>query len=206
VTRPSGVIFDIGGVLIDFDHMLICKRLANDCGLAPNDVYAKIFTSGIEAAYDTGTLSTDDFLSAVSKAISLNMPRAELSERWCGIFSEKKDVTAIIRAIHGKTRLMLLSNTNELHFEYARKKFPVLESLFEPKFLSYEIGLRKPDPAIYKKVIELTCLNSKDLVYIDDRQDYVDAAVAAGLPSERFITAEDLKKSLVKLGFDLRNL
>ncbi|TAN63451.1 HAD family phosphatase [bacterium] len=203
MTRPSGVIFDIGGVLIDFDHMLICERLAKDCGLTPADVYAKIFTSGIEADYDTGALSTDEFLSAVCRAITLNMPRAELSEIWCGIFSEKKDVTSIIRSIHGKTRLMLLSNTNELHFEYARKKFPVLDSLFEPKFLSFEIGLRKPDPAIYKKVIELTCLNSKDLVYIDDRQDYVDAAQAAGLPSERFTSAENLKKLLLKLDFDL---
>lgn len=199
--KPDGMIFDVGGVLIDFDHMLICSKLAAKCGLSPGTVYAKIFTSGIEAAYDTGALSTDEFLSAVCETLSLNMPRAELGEIWCAIFSEKKDVTQIVRALAGKTRLMLLSNTNELHFEYAKKAFPVLDGLFKEQFLSYKLRLRKPDPAIYKKAVQLSGLCAERLFYIDDRQDYVDASKNAGLPAARFIGADELKALLKTLGF-----
>jgi putative hydrolase of the HAD superfamily len=84
-------------------------------------------------------------------------------------------------------RTFLLSNTNTLHMEAVRRSLEKttghqkLESYFEKMYLSCEIGLRKPDPAIFTHVCEEQGLNPEKTLFIDDSPQHVEGAKAAGL-------------------------
>lgn len=202
--RPEGIIFDIGGVLLDFDHMKICRGLSRRCVHSPEEVYEAIFSSGLEALYDSGRLSSGEFYTEVLRRLGIKADGVtfeEFSAIWCEIFMEKKDVTSLAKGLLGSTRLMILSNTNELHFEFARRKFPFLDDFFQWSFLSYKIGSSKPDPVVFKTVIDTTGIGASRLFFIDDRQEYVDAGIKAGIESRQYVSPEGLKNALKSMGF-----
>jgi FMN phosphatase YigB (HAD superfamily) len=196
---PLGVIFDIGGVLLDFDHMRACRALAEQCSLVAEEVYEKVFTSGLEAAYDRG-MPTGEFYGECMRRLSVDIPFERFSLLWSDIFREKPDVREIVEVLAGRTRLFILSNTNPLHYEFAVKKFTFLREFFEASFLSYEIGETKPSLVVYRTVIEKTGLLPSELFYIDDHEEYAEAARSLGIPSVRFTTAGLLKDKLSELG------
>lgn len=199
--RPEGVIFDLGGVLISFDHMDVCRCFSRISGVSPEEVYSRIFESGLEEAYDKGLFSTADFRGRVLKRLGVNIPKDEFSRIWCGMFTEKSDIVGIVESLKGRTKLFLLSNTNELHFEFARKEFPFIDNAFDEVFLSYRLGLRKPEPAIFETVISSTGISPASLFFTDDKEEYAEAAKRSGIRASRFTRAEDLKKELIKMGF-----
>ena len=203
IERPEGVIFDLGGVILDFDHMLICRPLAELSGMAPEEVFETVFASGLERLYDKGKISTDEFYT---EGLSLlGIPRADLpperfKEVWNGIFTLKDEVVDIIRGLRGKARLFLLSNTNELHWEYAAREYPVLSELFEDVFLSFRLGARKPEPEIFRKVMDSVSIPAERLFYVDDLAGHVEAARGAGIDGLVFTTPEELSGRLASVG------
>jgi putative hydrolase of the HAD superfamily len=196
---PLGVVFDIGGVLLDFDHMRACGALGQRCGMSSEDVYELVFTSGLEASYDRG-MPTRDFFKECMRRLSTDIPFEKFGPLWSDIFREKPDVREIVEGLAGRTRLFILSNTNPLHYEFAVKKFTFLKEFFEASFLSFEIGETKPSPMVYRTVIEQTGLLPSELFYIDDHEEYAEAARSLGIPSVRFTTAGLLKEKLSELG------
>ncbi|MFQ5465733.1 MAG: HAD family hydrolase [Thermodesulfobacteriota bacterium] len=203
IERPEGVIFDLGGVILDFDHMVTCRPLAELSGMAPEEVFETVFASGLERLYDKGKITTDEFYA---EGLSLlGIPRAELPperfrEAWNRIFTLKADVVDIVRGLRGKTRLFMLSNTNELHWEYAAREHPVLSELFDDIFLSFRLGARKPEPEIFRKVIDAIGIPAKGLFYVDDLAGHVEAARRAGIEGLVFTTPGELAGRLASLG------
>lgn len=193
--RHGAIIFDLGGVLLDFDHKKTCQRLAQKSSLTLDSVYEAIFTSGLEAKYDVG-LPTRDFYAGVMELFEIDLPMDEFSSIWCDIFSEKPRSVDLLRRLKArKERLCMLSNTNELHFEYVRSKFPFIDECFDESnvFLSYKLGSKKPEPEIYQMVIKEIGLDPSELIFIDDREDNVMAARQQGIRSTLFTSSEALE-------------
>lgn len=200
---PLGVVFDIGGVLLSFDHMKACKAIGARCAMSAEEVYERVFTSGLEASYDRG-MPTGEFYGEVSKRLAIkapfDVPPDEFGLLWSDIFEENPGIEEVVRTLSGMVRLFILSNTNPLHYEFAAGRFPFLNDCFEAAFLSYEIGEGKPSPVIYRTVVEKTGLKPEELFYIDDREEHVEAAKALGIRSLRFTSIEALKERLKGLG------
>ncbi|HHL40490.1 MAG TPA: HAD family phosphatase [Deltaproteobacteria bacterium] len=194
----EAVIFDLGGVIVDFSHMAICARLAARCGGSARRVYADIFESGLEEAYDRG-LSTAEFHRLVMERTGADMPLGEFRAIWSDIFTENREVSALVEGLKGRVSLVLLSNTNELHFEHVRERFPVI-GLFDELVLSYEVGLRKPDAAIFRLAVERSGTAAQRCFYVDDNAGYVEAAAALGLDSRLFESAGALARELARRG------
>lgn len=92
-------------------------------------------------------------------------------------------------------RLMLLSNTNQLHFRYVMELLPVLKK-FERYFLSYEIGFLKPEPAIYNYVLSKLDIPANRLLFIDGREANIEAAKNAGISGIVFRGVDALQQDL----------
>lgn len=105
----------------------------------------------------------------------------------------------LIQTLRGHYRLLLLSNTNEWHFDFCLNKFPVV-GLFDDHVLSFRLGCRKPDSAIYAHALKRAEAPPEECVYIDDIREYVDAARTQGIHGIRFQGAARLKSSLRDLG------
>jgi FMN phosphatase YigB (HAD superfamily) len=196
-TRPTAV-FDLGGVLVSVDFMRACKRL-EAAGGAPAAVIFEAIASGPEKkAFDTGRLDPQQFAARFCAAIGVRMPCAEFAAIWCDIFAEQREVTGLLDQIAAKTDLVLLSNTDPLHFDYIRSRYAFLAK-FGRLVLSYEVGHAKPARQIYERALGLVAPGSR-VIYFDDVPEYVTAARASGLPAEQFVNAAKLRLDLARFG------
>jgi putative hydrolase of the HAD superfamily len=96
----------------------------------------------------------------------------------------------LIGALNNEAR-----ETNDYRFE----KFG-LRAYFKVAFSSCYVGLRKPDPAIYRRALDILGTAPERVLFIDDRPENVAPAVAAGMRGIRFVGADNLRSELVSLG------
>lgn len=193
------VFFDMGKVILPFSHIKPCEELGKLSGRSAEDVYVEIFSSGLEDEFETGKIDADKFTDEVIGRLALNIPQDELQLLWSDIFHEDKAVTEIIARLKPTTQLVLLSNTNEWHFNWTYSRFDVLTT-FDDYILSYKIGTMKPSPKIFARAIKM----AKDfdrVLYTDDKVEYVNQAQTMGLPSILFKDAQSLESELVERGF-----
>ena len=91
------IAFDLGNVLLPFDHMIACRALGAINGLDPQYVYERIFESGIEKAFELGNLSPSDFTRECSDALNVNLKEDDLVDAWSDIFSPDPEMEQLVR-------------------------------------------------------------------------------------------------------------
>lgn len=192
------MIFDLGKVVLDFDHWIICERLADLSGFNKEYVYDLIFTSGLEREYDEGKITSRDFYAHITIKLNLHIDYSTFYPLWCDIFSLKDDMIPLLKSLRNHYKLLLLSNTNEMHFEFVRGKFPVLD-VFDEFILSYNLGIRKPDRKIYEKAIEASNCSRDECLFIDDILENVEMARECGMTGIHFKNSQTLRVEFNKL-------
>ena len=178
------IVFDFGNVIALFDHMIACRRLASLSrqALDPQDVYERIFNTTLEEDYDCGRLSTATFIERLRRDLQLEASDEAIARAWCDIFTPNPAIEEVIVREKGRgTRLVLASNTNELHFEWFSRQFEPVLRLFDELVLSFRVGARKPAVQFFNACIRASGLTADQIVYIDDRHDYVAAGRALGM-------------------------
>jgi glucose-1-phosphatase len=189
------IIFDLGKVIVDFDHRAICKRLARYSSLTPDEIYEQLFGSKIEARFDEGRVTPEQFYKEVTRSIDCRLDIAALKKIWNHIFTINPGISALLRSLRKKCRLLCLSNTNIWHFEYCRKTFPALRQ-FDAFILSYAVGTRKPRSRIFREALKAAGTLPRHCLYIDDIAANVQKAQALGMRGIQFISVELLKHEI----------
>jgi glucose-1-phosphatase len=200
VTKASSggiqvIIFDLGKVIVDFDHRTICDRLARHCRFTPEEIYSKIFTSRLEARFDEGRISPEEFHAEACRRLGCDLDIPAFKKIWTRIFTINAGITALIRRLKKKYLLLCLSNTNVWHFSYCIEKFPVLKQ-FDAFILSYAVGARKPRRKIYAEAVQAARALPEQCCYIDDVPEYVQKAGELGMQGILFTSAEQLTRDL----------
>jgi HAD superfamily hydrolase (TIGR01509 family) len=193
------IIFDLGKVIVNFDHFIICGKLAENSPFPADKIYEKIFTSGLEEQFDMGIISPDSFFEAASSKLELHMSEEMFREIWENIFSLNTDIEPLIYALKKKYRLLCLSNTNQWHFEFCMQHFSVLKN-FDSFILSYETGQKKPDKLIYSRLLEQADALPQECVYIDDIKEFVEVAEEIGIHGIHFLSVKQTESDLKSLG------
>ena len=184
------IVLDLGGVILDFDHLSICSKLSALCNLSPNTIYEKIFSSGLEKLYDEGRISSEEFFRLGSELLNLDISFVDFIKIWVEIFSENINISNLLRQLKiDGYKLYLLSNTNVLHFDYCYHQFDILK-IFDKYILSYKVGARKPDKEIFSELIKTSGQHPSLHLFIDDRIENVEAAIQFGLHSIQYLTFE----------------
>jgi len=191
-------VFDMGNVILPFDHLKPCQILAQSLGLEAEVIHQRIFGGGLETKFETGLIDGQTFLGECEKALGTRLGETKFRQIWSDIFTEDKAVADLIRQLRDSCRLVLLSNTNQWHFEHVRLTFPVIAE-FDHFVLSYEVGAMKPSRKIFERALRFAEGTEKS-VYIDDIAKYVEAAGELGLEGHVFECAADLRKYLIGSG------
>lgn len=201
-SRIRAVIFDLGNVLVDFDHMIAARRICAFTEKTPAEMYGLFFDSELTGLFEEGKISPQGFFAQVKKLLGLNLSFDEFLPIWNEIFflSEKnRSVYDIAKKLKANYKVALLSNVNILHFDYLKKEFPVFDA-FHQIFTSYEAGLRKPHPVIYQNALSALGEEPPFVFYTDDRQDLINEAARLGIRAFQFTTIEKLKEDLNSVG------
>jgi len=196
------VLLDLGNVLIDFDYNISAQRIARFCGKPPKEIAGLFFDSGITALFEEGKIAPLDFFAKLKETLGLKLSYAAFVPIWNEIFflsAKNRGVYSLVNQLKPRYRIALISNIDILHYEYLKKYFPVFD-VFDNLFLSYELGLVKPDPLIYRKTLELLKADPAGVFYTDDRPELVKSAQGLGIRSFIFSGLTQLKSDLLSAG------
>src|SRR5262245_26834790 len=119
----QAVVFDFGNVVGYFDHRRTTERLVPYSALAGDLLHRQLFGGDLEMAYDLGRISTDEFLLQARDCGQLSCSAEVLSAAWADIFWPNADIVALLPKLTSRVRLLLGSNTNELHCRQFRRQF-----------------------------------------------------------------------------------
>lgn len=201
VSTPPTFIFDVGGVLVRHDNELLYDRLAARCA-DPFAARPKLAAGVHDEIIGTGGLSVADLHGRLVFEHGLSVPYDTFLGIWSSHFSPEPDMEPVIRALAQRYRVVLFSNTNAAHWAHVTAYYPLL-ALAHHAYLSYELGLTKPDPASFRRVLELEGCPPGDAIMIDDRADNIAAAAALGLDGIIFTAAAPFRTALADRGIAL---
>jgi FMN phosphatase YigB (HAD superfamily) len=193
------ILYDLGNVILPFNHFQIAEKLSRFSQRIEFQNPAKIFSylfdfeKGAVNGYEVGKVSSLEFFQSLKEFLQLSLSFEDFVPIWNDIFVENEEVSQIILSQKGKWKLGLVSNTNPLHFDFVLKRFPILRTL-EKWILSHEVGFKKPAVEIFQKAIEWAKVEPRRILFIDDIEKYVEAAVSLGMQGIQFISAERLKE------------
>ncbi len=196
----KAVIFDLGNVLLYYDAQRAAKRFAKEAGVPIEKVWRHFFISRVEKAYTRGEITTREFYLHAKQAFNSKIDFATFSELWNDIFWENRKIQPLLKNLSRRYPLYLISNTNALHFNHVRQKFPAVFRHFKKTFPSHVVGRRKPDPRIYRSVLKKIKLRPEEAVFIDDTPPFVEGARRVGMKAIHYRSETQLKRDLRKLG------
>lgn len=183
--KIKAVLFDLGKVIFDFNFNSAFRRLSKAAGLPAEDIRGYFFRSGLEVLYDGGRISSRRFYQEVKKALGHSLRFDQFKKVWNGVFTPNDAVIGLVRRLGPKVRLVLISNTNAMHYSYLRNRYDVM-GYFDRVILSYREKRRKPDAAIYRAAIRACRARAPEIFYIDDREDLTEAAREMGFQTFTF--------------------
>lgn len=197
---PKAVVFDLGKVLVDFDYAIAVDRISAYCADKHCDL-AKIvgLTSPILLRYETGLITTEVFFEEVRTLAGFSRGLTDFSEMFADIFSPIEPMVEVNEHLRARgIPTYIFSNTNPLAVSHIRSKFPFFRN-FTAYILSYEHGCMKPDARIYEIVEKDTGKKGADILYLDDRQENVEAGAARGWQTILHSAPEDSRKRMREL-------
>jgi putative hydrolase of the HAD superfamily len=151
---------------------------------------------------DHGTVSIVEYWQRVARDLGTEWSMATIQRIWAIDFRswisvEPGTIDLLGELRDGGTRVALLSNAG-FDFGDPFRRMPVA-AYFERVFVSAELGLLKPDPAVYLKVVDELGITPDQLVFIDNKQVNVDGAVAIGATGHHFTGVPGLRDFLTSL-------
>ena len=195
--------FDLGRVLFDFDYNIALEKIKDKIGIPVQEVIRELFENDFGLSFEKGEVSPDEFYSQFKNTFKATLSYEYFIDVWCKIFSPKKDMIDLVKSFKGRYPLYLISNINELHFEYLFKEYQEVFSLFNELILSFKVKSVKPEKKIYQVLKDTAGVGFEDIIYIDDRNDLITKAKDYSLQCLQFTSFNQLIKDLKNLGISV---
>jgi putative hydrolase of the HAD superfamily len=171
------IVFDVGKVLVDFQFNDLLDFL-KEHGLEYKSRHELLERMDL-FAYERGEITSDAFLDNVNRLLSSPVDTGELRGRWVNIFTPIPEMLEFAHQLTDVCRVYLLSNASALHWDYLREDLHI-DRIGHGQVASFELGLRKPDPAIYRAAEQRFDLAPPHTVFIDDMEENAEAARECG--------------------------
>ena len=183
----KNIVFDLGGVIMTIDQDEALRRFQS-LGLADAERQLDPYTqSGIFGDVEEGKITAEEFRTELSRLVGRELSFDDCKYGWLGY---RKDVPQrnldVLKRLRGDGyRLILLSNTNPFMMSWALTKDfdggkASLEDYFDALFLSYRLGVMKPNPKFFQAVIDNERLLPEETLFVDDGPRNVEAARKLG--------------------------
>jgi len=190
------VIFDLGKVLIPFDFSRGYRAMEKFCDYPAAEIPKRIAATDLVHRFETGLVEPRDFVGQLSRMLDLHVTYEQFCEIWSSIFLPDTLVPeSLLAGIGERYRLLVLSNTNAIHFAMVRRNYPILRH-FDDMVLSYEVKAMKPSPAIYREAIARAQCRPEECFYTDDIPAYVEGARREGIDAVQFESCAQLERDL----------
>lgn len=196
----SVIVFDLGNVLLSFDYQPAADKLESvEKGLGERFLGFYYNNYHYHRDFERGDMAEDEFVQIMLSALDHKIDKKTFCKYYSEIFSENKEVVDLLPKLKKSYTLVLLSNTNIIHYKYGWKEYDFLR-YFNHIVTSYEAHAVKPEEKIYKAVESFTEKNPAGHFFIDDIKEYVDAAKSLGWSGVQFKDYKSLSIELINRG------
>ncbi|MGB7761392.1 MAG: HAD family phosphatase [Bryobacteraceae bacterium] len=193
------ILLDLGKVLIDFDFSAGYRALEEHCPYPEAEIRGRIAATDLAAQFETGLMEPRDFWARFCALVELNVDYDRFCAIWNSIFSGALLPESMIEGLARRYRMVVVSNTNPIHFEMVRQHYPVLRH-FHHMALSYQVKAMKPRPEIFLEAVRLAGCRAGECFYADDIPAFSEAARTLGIDAVTFESAAQLSTEMRRRG------
>src|SRR5450759_95495 len=171
----KAILFDLGRVLINFDFQRGYRALAGLCPYAAEEIPRRLAGTGLVERFETGLVEPRGFMEQMCRILDLKVDYDQFRGIWSSIFTDILIPESTLEGLGRRYRLVLVSNTNALHFEMIRETYGHLLRHFDDLVLSYEVRAMKPLPEFFQAALERARCRPEECFYTDDIAAYINA-------------------------------
>ena len=178
----KAVIFDLGNVLVNYDGQATSTALSELVGISLDKLF--VHYQNVDYAFGTGQLSGRGYYDLLDQTFGLQSSYENYVAALCRYQERNEMAFAFARELQAKDDVVvgIISNTNEVHASWLHANLPELKQ-FSSVILSNEVGLLKPDPAIFKLALNQLGVSPEQALFVDDVAENVVGGTAVGLAS-----------------------
>jgi len=195
----KALIFDLGKVLIPFDFKRGYQALGARCLHPEAEIRRRIAATRMVEQFEKGLVDPKEFVACLSRALEVSLEYDEFCRMWSCIFYGQLIADAVLESLARRYRMVLLSNTNCIHFQMIRENYLLLR-YFDELVLSFEVHAMKPEPAIFQTAVERAGCRPEECFYTDDIGDFVEAARLQGIDAVQFESPSQLEREMLTRG------
>lgn len=193
MTRRSWIVFDLGGVLFEFDGTLEIAKLLS---LSHTSAHEILVRSRVVKAFETGRIDAKCFAEDFAAELGLAIAADEMLEMWAAWErGPKPGAVSLLKSLKNEGPIACLTNNNAIHWERLTSRHRA-QILFDRCYVSHEIGLHKPDLRLFQHVTDDLGVRPEEVVYFDDRADIIDAANAFGFVAHQATSPAEIRAIL----------
>jgi len=180
MTLVKAVIFDLGRVLVHYDHQAMLAAVAAVSRMTTADLHALLIE--VEENLGLGHWSTADLHRFLIEQAGTTTDEDQFLQAYAAGIGRDEAALAYALALQTRpnTTVGVISNTNEAHVQWLDDAVPELKA-FDLVMMSNEVGLLKPDPAIFTLALELLGVEAAQAIFVDDNAANGAAAQALGI-------------------------
>ena len=195
--KYKAIIFDLGAVILNINYQNTIDEFTKLGVKNAANFYSKKVQTDLFDQIETGKISINEFLKALQKETK-NTNINQLEMAWNAMLLDLPEKRLrLIKKLKNNHNIYLLSNTNAIHINSFKKKLGntkwlEFSKLFDKMYLSYELGLKKPNVKIFEHILEDQKLKAEDVFFIDDSPQHIAGAKKLGIHCHHLLDDEDI--------------
>ena len=209
MAAPKAILFDLGNVLLPIDLSLTYEAFSAFSSLSSSEIATAIMEHQLWVPYESGKQNDAEFRNFLCGHLDLTISDADFDNAFSALLLDfHTGVYEWIASLKSQFHLVLLSNTSSIHAERFTKvalgpEGQNLFSLFHQVYYSFEMGLVKPDIAIYQQVLDEQGFSPEEVLFFDDNVANINSAKSMGIqsylidPSRSFNQIQDILDTYV---------
>lgn len=197
----EGLLFDMGGVVIDVDFDRVFRRWTKQSPLPIEEIRRRFAQDAAYQQHERGEIDAAEYFAHLRDVLKLEGTDEDIALGWNAIYvGEITETLNDILAARDRLRCFALTNTNPTHQVAWMALFPRVVAAFHRVFVSSELGLRKPERAAFQAVADATGISPAAMLFFDDSIRNVEGARAAGLQAVLVRAPSDVRRALIGIG------
>ncbi len=198
------LLFDLGGVIIDFNFERAFRYWAARSSCDPAELGRRFSLDEPYEQHERGELSASSYFSALRRSLNVSLSDDELIAGWNDVYlGVLPEMLPMLSAASRHFPLYAFTNSNPTHQSEWSVRFADELSIFNNIFVSSELGLRKPDPEAFSEVASQTGFRISEFLFFDDSPENVEGARCAGMHAVLVQSSSDVRDALLQLGLKI---
>ena len=189
------IIFDLGGVLVYLDWNAVLTPMTKLSSKGAAAVRRELINGPAVKQSMLGRIGSRELHKTLCGNLGVDIEYQEFLGIWVRLLRANEDILPLVERLKSSHKLVLGSNTDEIHHTYCQQHVEALGQ-FDESFLSFQMGLLKPDPQFFLHILNQLGAPPSECVFIDDTAENVESARSVGITGLQFTGNDNLQNSL----------